>query len=73
VLYVERPTNALAGGTGTLFFLRPDGRNAERREVRFAEESGRYIRLVSGAKQGDEVIISDMSSFGNAKRIALVD
>jgi HlyD family secretion protein len=73
VLYVERPTNALAGGTGTLFFLRPDGRNAERREVRFAEESGRYIRLVSGAKQGDEVIISDMSSFGNAKRIALAD
>jgi len=73
VLYIERPTNALAGASGALFLLQPDGKTAERRDVRFGEESGRYIHLISGAKERDQFILSDMSSLGNARRIALVD
>jgi hypothetical protein len=73
VLYVERPTNSLANAQGAVFLLQPDGKTAERRDVRFGEESTRYIRLISGAKAHDQLIISDTSSFRDAKRIALVD
>ena len=73
VLYIERPTNAQVNGSAALFLLQPDGKAAELRDVRFGDESGRYIRLISGSKAGDRFILSDTTSFRDAKRIVLVD
>ena len=73
VLYIERPTNAQANGSSALFLLQSDGKTAELRDIRFGDESGRYIRLISGAKVRDQFILSASNSFRDAKRIVLVD
>jgi HlyD family secretion protein len=72
-LYIERPTNAQPNTVANLFQLQPDADRARRQEVRFGEESGRYIQLTSGARVNDRFIISDTSAYRTEKEIALTD
>lgn len=72
-LFIERPVNARSHGDSSLFRLQADGAEARRQPVRFGEESGHYIQLVSGASEQDRFILSDMSHFDDAKQIRIVN
>jgi multidrug efflux pump subunit AcrA (membrane-fusion protein) len=70
-LYTGRPASGEANGTVNLFRLTPDGRHAERVAVRLGRTSAQAVEIRSGLKQGDRVIISDMSRFEGTERVTL--
>jgi HlyD family secretion protein len=71
VVYVERPTQGQEGSTIGLFKLTPDGREAERVQVKIGRVSVSTVEILSGLKPGDEVILSDMSAQDAFDRIRL--
>ncbi|MES2316833.1 MAG: HlyD family efflux transporter periplasmic adaptor subunit [Pseudomonadota bacterium] len=73
VLYVERPANARAHAGSAVFRLDAGSRNAQRTQVGFGAEAGRYIEVKSGLKPRDTVILSDMSKYAQLSEVALVD
>lgn len=73
VRYVERPANARANATAPLFVTDSDGHRAQRKELRFGTEAGRYIELQAGAEPGQGVILSDMSRYSQADSLVIVD
>jgi HlyD family secretion protein len=62
VLFVGRPSFGGQGQTVSLFVVAPDGRTAERTQVRLGQTSVNSVEIVSGLRRGDRVILSDMSS-----------
>ncbi|QJE01536.1 HlyD family efflux transporter periplasmic adaptor subunit [Massilia forsythiae] len=73
VMYVERPVNARANATTPVFRVSADGGGADRAEIRFGTEAGRYIQVVAGVKPNDTVIVSDMSKYLKQTHVALAD
>ena len=71
ILYIGRPVNATANSTISLFKLAKDGAEAERVSVKFGRSSVNSIEVLDGLKEGDKVILSDMSTYDNAERIHL--
>ena len=71
VLYTGRPAFGQAGGSVTLFRLTPDGDGAERVTVRLGGSSVSAIEVVQGLREGDRVILSDMSEWDAVDRIRL--
>lgn len=71
VLYVGRPVFGQAHSTIGLFKLDPDGRGAERVQVRLGRSSVNTIEIVQGLRVGDQVILSDMSDMDAHPRIRL--
>ncbi|MBP1595291.1 MAG: efflux transporter, family, subunit [Acidobacteria bacterium] len=71
VIYVERPTQGQEGSTIGLFKLSPDGKEAERVQVRIGRVSVSTVEILSGLKPGDQVILSDMSQYDTADRVRL--
>jgi HlyD family secretion protein len=71
VVYVERPTQGQEGSTIGLFRLTPDGREAERVQVKIGRVSVSTVEILSGLKPGDQVILSDMSAQDAFDRIRL--
>lgn len=71
VLYVERPANARAHAASAVY--RVGGASAQRTQVGFGAEAGRYIEVKSGLKPRDTVILSDMSKYAHLGDVALVD
>ena len=71
ILYVGRPVHATANSTISLFRLAKDGAEAERVSVKFGRSSVNSIEVLDGLKEGDKVILSDMSTYDNADRIHL--
>lgn len=71
VLCVERPVHAAANGTASVFKLVYGGGEARRVTVRFGLASGSTIEVLSGLKEGDPIIISDMSAWDDFDRIRL--
>jgi hypothetical protein len=69
VLHVGRPAFGQAGGTVGLFKLTPDGREAIRATVRLGRTSVNTVEVSGGLKQGDKVIISDMSRWDGVDRV----
>jgi HlyD family secretion protein len=74
VLYVGRPAFGQENGTVSLFRLsgpqeRPDA--AERVQVKFGRSSVNTIEVVSGLKEGDRVILSDMSAWDGRDRLRI--
>ncbi len=63
VIFVERPTQGQEGGTITLFKLTPDGKEAERVQVKIGRVAVSVVEILSGLKPGDQVILSDMSQY----------
>jgi multidrug efflux pump subunit AcrA (membrane-fusion protein) len=54
-----------------MFKLLSDGKTAERVPVELGRSSVNSIEIVSGLREGDTVILSDMSRWDNADRIRL--
>ncbi len=73
VLYIGRPTGGGAGSSVGLFRLSPDGREAERVRIDFGRSSVSTIEIISGLREGDRVVLSDMSAWDGAERIELRD
>jgi HlyD family secretion protein len=63
VLYVGRPVHGEPNSTVGIFKYTPDGRDAYRTSVSFGLASVNAIEIKSGLKEGDKVILSDMSTW----------
>jgi RND family efflux transporter MFP subunit len=71
VLYVGRPALGNENSTLSLFRLDPDGKGATRVPVKVGRASVNDIQVLEGLKEGDTVILSDMSRWDNVDRIRL--
>lgn len=69
VLYMGRPTFGQGQQTVGIFKLSSDGQGAERVTVQLGRSSVSTIEIISGLKEGDQVIISDTQSLDNYKTI----
>jgi len=77
ILYVGRPVHASEGATGnskfSLFKISNDGTEAVRVEVKLGRASVNTIEVLSGLKEGDKIILSDMSTYDNVDRVHIAD
>ncbi|HEY2858329.1 MAG TPA: efflux RND transporter periplasmic adaptor subunit [Terracidiphilus sp.] len=71
VLYVGRPALGNENSTLSLFKEDPDHKGATRVQVKVGRASVQYIQVLDGLKEGDTVILSDMSRQDNVDRIRL--
>ena len=71
VLYVGRPAFGQEQSTVGMFRLDPDGNNAVRAQVKLGRSSVNTVEILQGLKEGDQVILSDMSRWDNFDRIRL--
>jgi RND family efflux transporter MFP subunit len=71
VLYVGRPALGNENSTLSLFKEDPDHKGATRVQVKVGRQSVQYIQVLEGLKEGDTVILSDMSRYDNVDRIRL--
>jgi HlyD family secretion protein len=70
-LSIGRPVNAQEGRSATLFRLASNGTTAERVNVQFGRASATSIEIRSGLQAGDQVLISDTSTYEKYPRIKL--
>jgi multidrug efflux pump subunit AcrA (membrane-fusion protein) len=77
ILQVGRPASVPANSTdpvsGSVFKIVDDGKEAERVVVKFGRSSVNTIEVLDGLKEGDKIILSDMSSMDKAYRIHFTD
>ncbi len=73
VLYVGRPAQGAQNSTIALFKIVKDGTEAVRVEVKLGRVSVNTIEVLDGLKEGDKIILSDMSTYGNADRVHITD
>jgi RND family efflux transporter MFP subunit len=71
VLYVGRPALGNENSTLSLFKVDSDGKGATRVPVKVGRASVNDIQVLEGLKEGDTVILSDMSRWDNVDRIRL--
>ena len=64
VMTIPRPPEARPDSTGSLYRLDSDNR-AERVSVRYGRASSDRIEIVSGLKQGDRIVLSNLSDWNN--------
>lgn len=69
VLYVGRPAFGQGQQTVGMFRLTPDGQEAVRTQVALGRSSVSTIEILSGLKEGDQVILSDTSAMDSYTRI----
>ena len=73
VLYVGRPAFGQENSTISLFRLEGDGHDAARVQVKVGRASVNSIQVIEGLREGDTVVLSDMSLWDNTDRIRLQD
>jgi HlyD family secretion protein len=71
VLYVGRPAFGSEGTIIALFRLTANGEFADRTSVSLGLGSVDSIEVLSGLREGDQVILSDMSQWNDVSRIRL--
>jgi HlyD family secretion protein len=71
VLFVGRPALGNENSTLSLFKVDADGKGATRVPVKVGRASVNNIQVLEGLKEGDTVILSDMSRWDNVDRIRL--
>ena len=71
VLYVGRPAFGNPNSTISLFRYDPDGKTASRVQVKVGKVSVTQIQILEGLKEGDRVILSDMSRYDNTDKVRL--
>ena len=71
VLYVGRPAFGNPYSTISLFRYDPDGKTATRVQVKVGGASVTEIQILDGLKEGDRVILSDMSRYDANDRVRL--
>jgi HlyD family secretion protein len=71
ILSVGRPVYASANTEMSLFELVNGGKEAVRVKVKFGGASVNRIEVLAGLKEGDTIILSDMSDWNNVDRIQI--
>jgi len=71
VLYVGRPAFGQENSTISLFKLDSDTKGGVRVPVKVGRASVNSIQVIEGLREGDTVILSDMSRYDNTDRIRL--
>lgn len=71
VLYVGRPAFGQEKSTVSMFKIDADGKSATRTRVELGRSSVNTIEIIRGLKEGDQVILSDMSRWDANDRIRL--
>ncbi|HEU5451376.1 MAG TPA: HlyD family efflux transporter periplasmic adaptor subunit [Terriglobales bacterium] len=71
VLYVGRPAFGQEKSTVGMFKLEPDGKTAARTQVQLGRSSVNTVEILGGLKEGDQVVLSDMSRWDAFDRIRL--
>lgn len=71
VMFVDRPASGQPGTSIGLFKLDADGEGATRVEVALGRSSVKSVEISSGLREGDRVILSDMSHWSEVDRIRL--
>ena len=71
VLYVGRPAFGQEKSTVSMFKLEGDGKTADRVQVQLGRSSVNTVEIIGGLREGDQVILSDMSRYDNFDRIRL--
>jgi HlyD family secretion protein len=71
VLYVGRPVHGEPNSTVSLFKVNADGSGATRVQVKLGRASVNTMEVLDGLKEGDMVILSDMSNWDAVDRIEL--
>lgn len=71
VLYVGRPAFGQENSTVGMFKEDPDGKGASRVQVKLGVTSVNAVEILGGLKEGDTVILSDMSRWDQYDRIKL--
>jgi HlyD family secretion protein len=71
VVFIGRPVFGQENSTVQIFKLEPDGKYANRVKVQLGRSSVNTIEVRDGLKVGDQVVLSDMSSYDNYDRIRL--
>jgi HlyD family secretion protein len=70
VLYVGRPAFGQADSTVGIFKLMPNG-EASRVQVKLGRTSVNTIEIVDGLREGEQVVLSDMSAWDSYDRVRL--
>jgi HlyD family secretion protein len=71
VMFMGRPAVGQPGTSASLFKLDPDGSGAERTPVQLGRSSVENVEVVSGLREGDRVILSELSQLNEVDRIRL--
>ena len=71
VLYVGRPAYGQEKSTIGMFKLEADNKTASRIQVTLGRSSVNTVEILNGLKEGDQVILSDMSRWDQYDRIRL--
>jgi HlyD family secretion protein len=71
ILYVGRPAFGQENSTISLFKLEADGNGAVRAPVKVGRASVNSIQVIEGLREGDTVILSDMSRWDSTDRVKL--
>ena len=71
VLFVQRPVFGQPNSLISIFKLSPDGKEANRIQIRIGRVSVQTVEIVDGLKVGDKVILSDMSAWDGKDRLRL--
>ncbi|MGE0405334.1 MAG: efflux RND transporter periplasmic adaptor subunit [Candidatus Korobacteraceae bacterium] len=71
VLYVNRPTSGQEESSTSLFRLEPEGSTAVRIAVKLGRASVSAIEVREGLREGDQIVLSDMSRWDNYEIIQL--
>ncbi|WP_275557235.1 HlyD family efflux transporter periplasmic adaptor subunit [Pseudoalteromonas sp. J010] len=70
VLYVERPSNTQSHSQQTLFVLEQD--IAVPQLVSFGIDAGKFLQIESGISPNQQIILSDTSTYKNAKQVRIM-
>ncbi len=71
VLYMGRPAYGQPNSTASIFKVEKNGDYADRVNVQLGRGSVNQMEIVSGLKEGDVVVLSDMSRFENVDRVKI--
>lgn len=71
ILTLARPTTLRKPSSLALYRIDPDGGSARRIDVKFGRLSGDHAEVLGGLAEGDRVVLSDLSRFGEPARIRL--
>jgi HlyD family secretion protein len=69
ILFVGRPVFGQPNADVMIFRYEPDGRTAIKTKVKLGRASVNTIEVVSGLREGDKVILSDMNAYDSHDRI----
>jgi multidrug resistance efflux pump len=70
-LFVQRPMFAKSFGQTQVYLLDNEGETASKHDVTFGQTSTKYIEIKSGLIAGQNIIVSDVSSFEEHQQIKI--